>query len=107
VPALSPPEVELELPDDCFGDEDDCFEDELPEPLDAELAELPEECCAVAARDAPGRVTATPAAASTLAAPAAIVTDRSLEWCRSRAAIAACRECRGLPSYSVIVIPSG
>jgi hypothetical protein len=100
VPVLSPPEVELELPDDWF-------EDELPEPADVEPDELPEECCAVAAWDVPGRVTATPVAASTLAAPAAIVTDRNLEWCRSRAAIAACRERRSSPSCLVIVILSG
>ncbi len=40
----------------------------------------------------PGSVTATPAAAITPAAPAVIVIVRSLDWCRSRAAIAASRE---------------
>lgn len=102
VPVLSPPEVdELELPDECF-------EDELPEPADADEDEaLRAECCAVAAWDAPGRLTATPAAASTLAAPTAIVTDRNLEWCRSRAATAACRVRSSSRSCWVIVILSG
>ena len=101
MPVLSPPDVEEpELLDDCF-------DDEPPEPVDAGEDELLAECCAVAAWVAPGRVTATPVAASTLAAPAAIVTDRSLEWFRSRAAIAACRVRRLSRSCWVIVILSG
>jgi hypothetical protein len=99
---LSPPDVEeLEPPDDCFDDEPP----EPPEPAEAEEDELFADCCAVAAWDPPGRVTATPVAASTLAAPAAIVTDRNLEWCRSRAAIAACLLRRSSRPCWVIVDP--
>jgi hypothetical protein len=48
---------------------------ELAEPVDVEL----DECWAVAACAEPGSVTPMPAAASTLAAPAASVTARSLD----------------------------
>lgn len=60
---------------------------ELAEPVDVEL----DECWVVAACAEPGSVTPMPAAASTLAAPAASVTARSLDWCRFLAAIAASR----------------
>jgi hypothetical protein len=99
LPELSPLDVELELPDD--------DEDLLELEPDFDVDELLDECCAVAACDVPGSVTATPVAASTLAAPAAIVTDRNLERCRSRAAIAACRARRSSLSCWVIVILSG
>ena len=60
--------------------------------------ELLAECCAVATcvlLECPaGSVTATPAVASTPAAPAASVIDRSLDWCRSLAAIASWRDRR-------------
>jgi hypothetical protein len=73
---LEPPELpELELEPE-------------PEPLVAELAG---ECWAAAACAEPGSAKLTPAAASTLAAPAAAVTARSLDWLRFLAAIAACR----------------
>lgn len=53
----------------------------------------------------PGSVMATPAAAITPAAPAATVIVRSLDWCRSLAAIAACRELgRAALGCGVIVI---
>jgi hypothetical protein len=90
VPELSPLELELlelfELAD---------LERELPEPEDFAL-ELPvdvelDECWAAAACAEPGSVTAMPAAASTLAAPAARVTARSRDWWRFLAAIAASR----------------
>jgi hypothetical protein len=89
------PELLVELP-------------ELPEPLE-ELPEpellvpvLAEECCAAAACAEPGSARLTPAAASTLAAPAAAVTARSLDWLRFLAAIAACRS--GLPCAAIVVL---
>jgi hypothetical protein len=71
------------------------FEPELPELAEPELAEPVDveldECCVVAARAEPGSVAPMAAAASTLPAPAASVTARSLDWCRFLAAIAARR----------------
>jgi hypothetical protein len=91
---------------------------ELPE-LPAELPELPElcaelrepellvpvlaaGCCAALACAEPGSARLTPAAASTLAAPAAAVTARSLDWLRFLAAIAACRS--GLLCAVILVL---
>jgi hypothetical protein len=87
---LSPPELELE-PELLL------LELELPELDDEELPDLPLACCeefacVLLALAPPGSATATPAAAITPAAPAVIVIVRSLDWCRSRAAIAASRE---------------
>jgi hypothetical protein len=102
VPALSPLEPELlEL-----------FELELLELLDPDDVELElpvevelDEWWVVAACAEPGRVKPMPAAASTLAAPAARVTVRSRDWWRSLAAIAASRWLS--LAERVMVIPPG
>ena len=106
-PELSPPELELdpellELPE--------LPELELPE-LDEELPDLLLACwaefaCVLAELVPPGRVTATPAAAITPAAPAASVIVRSRDWFRSRAAIAAAGEpgLRGLGACAMVIL---
>jgi len=105
-PVLSPLEPEFELE----PDELELPELELPELDDEELPDLllarcTEFACVLAAPVPPGRVTATPAAAITPAAAAAIVIVRSRDWCRSRAAIAAAREPgRAGPGAGVMVI---
>jgi hypothetical protein len=71
--------------------EEELLEEELLE--DDEVPLEPDECCAAAvACVEPGRATATPAAASTLAAPAAAVTVRNLDWFLALAASAASRD---------------
>ncbi len=86
MPELRPLGLPEELPE---------LPEELPELLaelrEPELLVLAEECCAAVACADPGSARLTPAAASTLAAPAAAVTTRSLDWLRFLAAIAACR----------------
>jgi len=102
VPELSPLELELpELDELELLDEPELLPDELPDFFAAEWLAA---CCVAAACVAPGSVAATPAAASTLAAPAAIVTDRSLDWWRLRAAIASCRERRGSVLGSAVIV---
>jgi hypothetical protein len=71
---LRPLELPELLADELLAEEELFDEDALDVPLERE------ECCAAAVACVdPGRVRATPAAASTLAAPAAAVTARSLD----------------------------
>ena len=100
---LRPPELADELPELELADEP-----VLPELLWLEELELPAECCAVACAllvCPAGSATATPAVASRPAAPAATVIDRSLDWCRSLAAIASWRD-RASPVLELAVICS-
>jgi hypothetical protein len=79
VPELRPlelpelPELLAELPELLAEPRADLPEPELLVPV------LAEECCAAVACAEPGSARLTPAAASTLAAPAAAVTARSLD----------------------------
>jgi hypothetical protein len=107
VPVLSPLELFEPEPAERADFEPELVELELPELADFEPAAVaPEECRVVVAACAePGSVTPMPAAASTLAAPAARVTVRSLDWCRFLAAIAASR--RSSLAGFVMTIPPG